>query len=112
MIEVNVVRDNCGFIRQITIKGHAGFAEYGNDIVCSAVSAVAYTAVGALGDLAGISDIHKEKDGFMLISMPEGITGQQKQTAGIILETTVIGLKQIEMEYGRYVKVLDRRCKK
>ncbi|HHW49743.1 MAG TPA: ribosomal-processing cysteine protease Prp [Clostridiaceae bacterium] len=111
MIEASIVRDKSGFIRQIIIKGHAGFSEYGRDIVCAAVSATAYTAVGALGELAGITGVHEEKDGFMLISIPKGMTEQQKQIAGIILETAVIGLKQIEMEYGRYVKVLDRRCK-
>jgi len=111
MIELSIVRDRSGFIRRIAIRGHAGFSEYGSDIVCAAVSVTAYTAVGALGDLAGITDAHKEKSGFMLISIPEDITEQQKQVAAIILETTVIGLKQIEMEYGQFVKVLDRRCK-
>lgn len=108
MIDVNVFRDKCGFIKRITIKGHAGYAEHGSDIVCAAVSVTGYTAAGALGDLAGIKAAHREKDGFMVISIPDAITEKQNEVAQIILETTVIGLKQIEMEYATYIKVLDR----
>jgi uncharacterized protein YsxB (DUF464 family) len=107
MIRAHIVRDKNGFIRQIEIKGHAGFGKEGNDIVCAAVSAVAYTAAGAIGELAGVADCYIEKDGYMLISLPEDISGGKKQTAGIILETAAIGFKQIEAEYGEYVFVFD-----
>lgn len=107
MIKVSIARDSTGFIRCITIKGHAGYGRYGEDIVCAAVSVTAYTAAGALQDLAGIEGCYVEKDGYMRISVPGDISGEQKQTARIILETASIGLKQIEMEYGDYVSVTD-----
>ena len=38
MIRINInYRDN--YIKQITLKGHANYDSYGNDIVCAAVSA-------------------------------------------------------------------------
>lgn len=107
MVNVCITRDETGFIRHLSIKGHAGYAKTGSDIVCAAVSVTAYTAAGALGDIAGLKNCFVEKDGYMLISMPEDITEQQRYIADIILETTVIGLKQIEMSYRRYVTVLD-----
>lgn len=107
MINIHVVRDRDGFIRQFTVKGHAGYAKAGKDIICSAVSVTAYTAVGALEDLAGIKKCFREKDGYMICSIPENISDQSRQIAGIVLETTVIGFKQIELEYGKYVSVLD-----
>ena len=35
-------------IHRITISGHAGFAKYGYDIVCSAVSSVVTTTINAI----------------------------------------------------------------
>jgi len=107
MIEIGLLREKDGFIRRITVKGHAGYAEAGSDIVCAAVSVTAYTAAGALNDLAGIGRCWREKDGYMRITIPQDITMEQKATAGIILETTAIGFRQIEEAYKTFVKVLD-----
>ena len=38
MINVIVYKDVKGLIEGFSLKGHAGYAEYGSDIVCSAVS--------------------------------------------------------------------------
>ena len=107
MINVNIVRDHSGFIQNFSTEGHAGFDEQGQDIVCAAVSVTAYTAVGALEDLAGIKDCHKVEDGFISCNMPLDITEEQKKTAGIILETMVIGFRQIELGYGEFLKVME-----
>lgn len=107
MIRIRITRDKSNFIRQIVIEGHAGYAEHGSDIVCAAVSVTAYTAAGALEELAGVRDCYTAEDGYMAIDLPDDIKGERKRTADIILETTVIGFKQIEMEYGRYISVLD-----
>jgi uncharacterized protein len=107
MIRINIARDNDGNIRKFTIKGHAGFAEKGSDIVCSAVSAVAYMAVGALKAIADIGGHTEKKEGYMEISLPMGISFDSKENAKIILETAEIGFKQIEAEYGKYVMVMD-----
>jgi uncharacterized protein YsxB (DUF464 family) len=107
MIKVNIIRDGRGFIKQIIVKGHAGFAEEGRDLVCAAASVTAYTAAGALGDLAGLENCYTENRGNMVISLPEEISEEQEKTAGIILETATIGFKQIELSYGDYISVLD-----
>lgn len=107
MISVYITRQKDGCIRQVRVKGHAGFAGKGSDIVCAAASVTAYTAAGALEELAGIKDCYSVKDGYMLINIPEGIRDEQLLTAKVILETTAIGFKQIEMEYGDYIKVFD-----
>lgn len=107
MIDIVVTRDNEGFIWQFSVNGHAGFSKSGKDIVCAAVSVTAYNAVGALDELVGLKDFYSERDGYMLCSLPAGISEDMKQTARIILETTAIGFKQIEMQYQKYVRVLD-----
>lgn len=107
MINVRIVRDASGFIREFTVKGHAGYAKRGKDIICAAASVTAYTAVGALEELAGIKDCYTESDGYFTCNVPEGITERQKQVAGIILETTAIGFKQIELEHEDFISVIE-----
>ncbi len=106
MITINISRDAEGYIREFTIKGHADYAEYGKDIVCAAVSAIAYTAVGALDELAGVGD-YSEKSGYMKCTVPQNMEQEKRKIAGIILEAACIGFKQIENSYGDYVKVFD-----
>jgi uncharacterized protein len=106
-ININIIRDNSGFIRQFKVEGHAGYAEQGRDIICAAASVTAYTAVGALEDLAGIKNCYTENDGYFLCSIPAEITDSQKQVAGIILETTVIGFKQLELVYKKFISVVE-----
>ncbi len=107
MIKAVITRDLSGSIKSLRINGHSGYAEAGQDIICSAVSVSAYTAAGALGDLAGLAGCYIEDDGEIVISLPQDMTEQQRATAGIILETTAIGLKQIELSYGKYVLVIE-----
>ena len=43
MIKVSIIKDN--LIKEVKISGHADFADYGKDIVCSAVSSIATTTI-------------------------------------------------------------------
>lgn len=106
MINIHIVRDKEGFIREFTVKGHAGFGKSGRDIICAAVSAVAYTAVGALDELVGIKN-YTEHEGYMKCTIPSDVGQDNKPTVRIILETMAIGFKQIEYSYEKYVSVLD-----
>jgi uncharacterized protein YsxB (DUF464 family) len=106
MIEVSIVRDNRGFVWEFSLSGHAEFGDYGSDIVCSAVSALAQTAVAALQKLAGIKKYTK-RDGYLKCSIPRDIGENEKYIAKIILETMVIGFKQIEHSYRDNITVID-----
>lgn len=106
MIHINIVRDSKGFIREFTVRGHAGAGKPGKDIVCAAISAVVYTALGALDELVGIRD-YSESDGFIKCSISTDLLENKVNVTQIILETMTIGFKQIENEYKKFVKVLD-----
>lgn len=107
MINVRISRDATGFIRQFSVKGHAGYAARGRDIVCAAASTVAYTAAGALEELAGLGDLHSEKEGYFFLKLPQDLTPEQEQKAGIIMETMYIGFKQIELSYKEFIQVME-----
>ncbi len=107
MVNVNICRDKAGNIKKFVVKGHAGYAKAGRDIVCAAVSAVAYTAAGALDELIGIKDFFEERDGFMLCSIDVDISPEQQHDAKIIMAAAQVGFKQIELAYPKHVKVMD-----
>ncbi|HHW31942.1 MAG TPA: ribosomal-processing cysteine protease Prp [Clostridiaceae bacterium] len=107
MIKICLKRDKEGFIREFSIKGHAGYAEHGKDIVCAGVSAIAYTTLAALKEIAGICN-YTEKKGSIECSIPKDISQDAKIKGKIILDTMAIGFKQIEREYKDYVLVFDK----
>jgi len=107
MIKINVVRDKNNNIQKFTVKGHADFSEPGSDIVCAAISTLAYTAVGAMKNMVRIDD-YIENDGYMECTVPQNISDEKRKVANIILETIVLGFKQIEFSYRKYVSVLDK----
>lgn len=107
MIKVNICRDKAGNIKSFVVRGHSGYAREGRDIICSAVSAVAFTAAGALGDLIGIKDFFSEKYGFMTCNVDMDLSPELRHDANIIMATAEIGFKQIGLAYPKYVKVMD-----
>lgn len=47
MIRINIVQEN-NKIKQITLKGHANYDDYGKDIVCAAVSATYLCTINSI----------------------------------------------------------------
>ena len=118
MIKCEITRNENDAVIRFIVKGHAGQDEYGSDIVCSAVSAVVYTALGALDELAGCSeyyDVRETDEGISVedehieFVLPDNLEEKRFEKAQVILESMIIGLKQIEHIYDEYVSVTDRR---
>jgi hypothetical protein len=109
MIKVRIYRDSEGFIWGFEIKGHSGFAECGKDIVCAGISALAYAALGALEQLAGLDCCCKcEEEGHMICNIPNDTQEHLKPLIKIILETVIIGMKQIENSYSEHVLIEEQ----
>ena len=113
MITARIFRNGHGNISGFEISGHAGYAENGSDIICAAVSAIAYTAVGYFDEKKydGKAPIYSEAEGRMTFTAPElknGENGESAAASQAVLEAAVIGLRQIELSYGKkYIRVID-----
>ena len=108
MINIHIIRDEKKFIWEFTVEGHAYYEEVGKDIICGAVSVIAYNAINALFEISSIKSNYIIRDGYMKCSIPTNIPKEKKYEVKIILETIVIGFKQIENTYGKeYISVLD-----
>ncbi len=97
-----------GRLRGFLVEGHAGWAPAGYDIVCAAISVLAYTAAGALEDLGGVSGaLQEETDGRMVVETPDpdGLPHDRRAVVSTILETFELGCRQVELVYGERVRL-------
>ena len=90
---IRVVFDKDGF----TAQGHAGFDEYGKDVVCAAVSSILQHAAYVLKALGG--EMEKGKGHLRVWGVPES------ECARITMAVTVESLRSIERKYPQSLKV-------
>jgi uncharacterized protein YsxB (DUF464 family) len=106
MTRAVIYRKKNGEIKGFDIKGHAGSAGCSQyDMVCAAISAVCFTALGGLDELCGINNF-KESDGHLTMTLPDNLAIETQHIAQIILKTMEIGLMQIQNQYSRHIKVI------
>ena len=108
MIKVTIIRNNKAQIIKFSIEGHAGYSRSGRDIVCAGVSAISGAAIVGMERMLGITLDIIVKKGNLICTIPEHISGQRRHDANIILETMVLGLKDISDNYNKFVKVLEK----
>lgn len=110
MIRVEIYLDSEGQnIVGFIVKGHAGFAPHGQDIVCSAVSVLTQTTVLGLAQFAGIKvDYHVNK-GDLKCFLPHELSETQNIQGQAILRTMYIGLDNIKDNYSDFIRIVEKR---
>ena len=104
MITVTVLKKD-GEFNKIESRGHAGFAEKGQDIICAAVSALMVNAVNSIDTFT--EDIIHVSSAAGYLSL-EFIVGPSKDSK-LLIDSLMLGLSQIQDSYDRaYLKVLVR----
>lgn len=101
MIDIRLLTDGkqCrGFIS----RGHAGFADEGNDIICSAVSVLLINTVNSVEAFTDDAFTVDEDDGYLCMKL----SGEVSEKASLLLDALALGLHSIEETYGRsFLKV-------
>ena len=101
MITIKVRKKN-GSYEEFISKGHAGYAEAGQDIVCAAVSALIITTVNSLEKFTDDKFDVQEKDGFVSIHFRNDLSERGK----LLMDSLILGLTEIEHSYNnRYLTV-------
>lgn len=110
MINIEIFRNSSGDVYKFLVKGHAGFDVYNRDIVCAGITALAETAALGIESLKSVL-IHKDiKSGYMSVEIVDMGLHDDNIRLKAIIETMILGFKDIERDYSKYVKVVDRRC--
>ncbi len=88
-------------VEYISISGHANFAEYGSDIVCSAVSMLAYAIANQLHELKQENVVAIKKNEFIFEH------NANDNQVNLLLTTLANGLRMVENEYGEYINIKE-----
>lgn len=105
MIQVNIFKKS-DYITKVIIHGHAEFGEYGKDLVCAGVSAV---ATGICNTIAKKGYLDKKmcsielENGNIVIEVKE-----EDETLQVILETLEISLQSFLEDYHQFIKITYR----
>lgn len=86
---------------RITISGHAGYAEYGKDIVCAGVTALVQTYINGLKNLTDEKVEMKTTRGFCEIET-KNITSNK---GSLLTSFFLIGIDNIREEFSEYVNI-------
>ena len=87
----------CGF----QVKGHSGYAESGQDIVCSAISTACQMTLAGLKEVLKVDVNSVVQDGFMSVV----VNRVDIEKAQDLFETLRITLEDIAENYSKFVKM-------
>ena len=106
MIDVKIEAIAGKKIIGFAVRGHAGYAPHGKDIVCAAVSAVTQTAtIGLQKHFEHLVDVRQMR-GRLYVKISKDMSPEERRIADAILDTMYWGLESLENDYGEYVKVV------
>ena len=88
-------------IQSFKIIGHADYAEYGYDIVCSGITTAVFTSLGLIKKYLNESEYdYQELDGTIALSFKA-----TNQIVNDIIENLIEVLKNIERQYPKNLKI-------
>ncbi len=106
MVTVTVMRkggDICG----MELDGHAEYAQQGDDLVCAAISSVAFAICNGMEKLAGVTFGYQMEDGYLYFVLPQGLDGAAKAKTQLLLGTLYLFLQELAGQYSGNVRVVE-----
>ena len=90
-------------------KGHAGYAEEGEDIVCAAVTSTIRLVECVLNDVMGLCASVKvnEKTAEISLRLPGSLGPTAENTCQNLLTGMMVYLSQLHSEYPEHVEVME-----
>ena len=99
MIKVYIENDN----KNITITGHAGYDEYGKDIVCSSVSSIVITTINGIIELEKDTIKYSDDNEKLIIEVIKDSDITVK-----LINNMILLLEQLENDYKDNIKIIRR----
>ena len=83
------------------VSGHSGYAEEGEDIVCSAVSSAIYMAANTIIEIMKLNPEAEVRDGYLKIQMNSDDARKSK----VITDGLYLHLSQLQSQYPNNLKL-------
>mgnify|MGYP001264990692 CR=1 FL=1 len=90
----------------LEISGHSDLNKKGNDILCSAISALSQTFILTVARLLKIKQQISRDEGFLssLITL-DNVSAEDRSKLKLLIESLLIGLLEINGEYPDKIKI-------
>ena len=97
---IKVVLDN----NKIEITGHAGYDDYGKDIVCASVSSIVITTINNVLDIYQDSILYEDNDNKIKIEKIK-----DNEVINKLINNMILLLENLEKDYPKNIKILRRK---
>lgn len=104
MTTITIIKSKNGEYKEVICKGHAGYADAGNDIVCCAISMLVINTINSLDELtnAPMEVSSNEENGFIDCLFTESLN----EGSILLLDSMILGLQNVVSEYAtKYLKL-------
>ena len=105
MTKITIYRNENREVERFSCTGHAGYAEYGNDIVCASISVLVINTINSIETFTSSAYIceAEEETGDIDFRFTDDISPD----ASLLIESMILGLKEIQNDYGKKFLTLD-----
>ncbi|ASS74953.1 hypothetical protein CIG75_08120 [Tumebacillus algifaecis] len=109
MIRSVIWRDDQRRISKFSVRGHAGAADRGYDIVCAAVSILVTNAINSSEHLLGVVIATDDEiaSGDVVCEVP-ALSGVENERLQLLMESMVYGIRQVSEAYPDFVKFTEK----
>ncbi len=94
MTKIKISKDH------IEIKGHAMFDDYGNDIVCAAVSSIVITSINGILSIDKDSIKYNQDDGLIEIDVLK-----HTKEVDALISNMINLLKELSLQYKKNIQI-------
>lgn len=100
MIEVEV-RQRGDRLDGFRVRGHAGYAEAGQDIVCAAVSVLVYNFINSAERFADVALDVRDRGDELSCRFPPMLNPRAK----LLFDSMLFGIEQVAEQYPEHVRI-------
>lgn len=107
MIKIDLYYNNQKQLWRFILTGHAGYADHGQDIVCSAVSMIVINTINSI-DLLTKEPFTLDQDeekGHIDCAFENMKVNKGTDDAALLLKSMVLGLNSIQKQYRDYIQI-------
>ena len=105
MTQITIYRNQNREVERFTCLGHAGYSEYGTDIVCASISVLVINTINSIETFTSVDYTCEadEETGDIDFRFTDEISSD----ASLLVESMILGLKEIQNDYGKKFLILD-----
>ena len=105
MTQITIYRKENRDVERFTCSGHAGYSEYGTDIVCASISVLVINTINSIETFTSVPYICEadEETGDIDFRFTEEVSPD----AALLIESMILGLTEIQNDYGKKFLILD-----